>query len=236
MKKNLTVINKFIEFSKTIDFHFDERVSFSDEDIINNIITLDLNNDKQLDIIVPGMLKSETHFFLQNDSSFEKIFRTRSIVNLRLKNGMLDKLYVYEGDFRNLINSVYQVHFNDNKHTLTLIWQSIELVYHPKRPETYFNNPVKFIVDHEVVNLRFDPYIDNSTRINHFKITGNVIAQLPIGTKGMAYASKKDASGNIWLYVVIEPSNINNHIFSDQLKSYTRLVGWINKGYLAEQQ
>ncbi len=101
--------------------------------------------------------------------------------------------------------------------------------------DSYFETPIPFKVKNELYYLRLNPVIDNETVDENLHITGNVISQYTVDSKGYAISEKQDQSGRTWWFVIMHNNIVpQKSIFSsgsnDENHYYS--LGWMSNKFL----
>jgi len=103
-------------------------------------------------------------------------------------------------------------------------------------PSSFFDSPVLFEVVNEPYHLRSKPEIDNDSEYIHPSVMGNIIGSYSKGSRGYAFAEKKDDTGRIWWFVAMvnnkEPlHSVLNRQFENNINRF-HSVGWMSSRFL----
>lgn len=216
------------------------------DDLSNSLFVVDFNNDGFDDIIFSGYSGGEhkiVKFFLNKENTFKLVFHAlQSIVKVDWHDEKISTIYIHDwgccADNR-VINSVYNVNYDEQNHPrFHKIFQSVEFDF-MKKPLEYFPKSFDFVVENDNYNIRFQPFIDDSTLknddINEFRL-GNIIGYLSKSTEGTAYGMATDNTGRIWWYVSIKPNyNVHENIlYMKDLDFPTSVIGWVSSNYVSK--
>ncbi len=204
---------------------------------------VDINNDGLRDIFYSGPTGGEpsiVYIFLQTKTGFEQVFNVmQSIDKVEWEDEKIARVFTSDwgccAEFH-LTHSIFDVRFDElNKPIFNKVYQTIEVSDHFVKPMNYFTNSIEFEVDNDGYKLRLAPVIDDTTFYDWVDITGNSIATLKKGTKGIAYASKTDETDRVWWYVSIEfDENVQNCVLFAPDDFPTQVVGWISSRYVTK--
>ncbi|WP_417265687.1 hypothetical protein [Brumimicrobium sp.] len=204
---------------------------------------IDLNNDAKIDLIYSGYAGYESDrilFYINNNGVYE------------LKAhyfGALQSLYFDKNGLNSFLINDYPCCAGYTHHYETYrFYPSKNRFGHiDKIACNYFthlpNQPkinLQFITTNDKYRLRSEPKIDNTIHEENdrqFESIGNVIAEFPAGTKGVAIAEHIDSTGRVWWFVIIErdasPSFSIFHSGNNNEYPY-KVSGWMSSRYLEQ--
>ena len=211
---------------------------------LNTCHLIDIDNDFQLDIIQyynEVSIGEKLTIYLNKNGKLEKIYDTfgkilffnREITNSPIQiiqfvctnSGNLtysfDEIIISKSEGNNL--------FSLRKETILLYGETII----PEEQTIY----IPFKVLNNKYKLRTEPKIDNKEITSPYNM-GNTIAEFSIGDLGTAIAEKKDDTGRIWWFVVMNNNVIKDwndylHIdFEYENNRNMKIFGWISSRYL----
>lgn len=212
------------------------------KDVISNFHVIDFDFDGDKDLIYHGFAGTEsdrTVFFINNQGNYikvldlygsiVKIWRDEPYLPLSFK--LIDypccENYTYsvetyvptldvEGDFSFKLSS------------------KVNYIRGTEFPLRFYDTPILFNVVNERYTLRATPVIDNASNNDFIDVKGNVIAEYPKGTIGIALADKEDDTGRVWWFVIVfnntKPLNSIFHAGNNPGDYYS--FGWMSSRYL----
>lgn len=200
---------------------------------INYFHFIDLDQDGDLDLVFDGWSGAEpmmVEISFQINWEFKRQFKGFvDLVELKMKNGVLDELTLYDpGCCSAVIAHEVQYKFDVEKDVVNY-WVTEHLeFYNPTiEPKDFFDSPVPFEVIKDKSSLRSSPEEDKEGQLFQGR-SGNIYKSIPTGRKGYAYSELEDALGNVWWYVYIDPQSRTNKKVQFQEDFYPRDKGWIN--------
>ena len=101
-------------------------------------------------------------------------------------------------------------------------------------PFRRFDKPIAFETINEKYFLRLNPYINDSIRLDHDEI-GNIFAEYPKGSQGIAITSQTDKTGRIWWFVIMKNNvkpNWSLYVSGDNNTFPAYYLGWISSRYV----
>lgn len=198
---------------------------------------LDLNNDKNTDVIFEGFSGSEsdnTQIFINKNGEFKKVievYQYLEAIDFNKANQLSSFSVLDFGCCAEYVETetIYKV---DENFTASISFQRAKIsgTTPPKQP--LFKTPVSFKTTIYDYSLRYEPMIDD-TSIFREDIKGNVIARYPKLASGKAWAEQQDDSGRIWYLVemdAVEKLKGNLVYYRDSIAP--REIGWMSKRYL----
>lgn len=208
------------------------------KDFINKLHFIDLNGDKNLDIIYEGWSGSEsdnTQIFINKNGHITKVFEAfQYIESLDFdKNEKLISFTILDfGCCAEYIEYETKFSVTDNFETSILLQRAKPSFTTP--PQVLFSEPVKFTTISDEYTLRSSPIIDDtSTVIYDAPNKGNAIAKFSKNSSGQAWAEQKDNTGRTWWLVEMNPIeklSYNLVYYKDTIPP--REIGWMSKRYL----
>jgi hypothetical protein len=215
------------------------------EQYFNNFHFVDYNFNGFDEIIysgmVPGSESQLTFIFELIDENYLASFGvTGKIISIHSFNGnlspfsfvLLDLLCC--GDYVK-VYEIYHPVFTGEKFKLAASTKYIT-IDSVEFPSSFFDNPVLFEVVNEPYHLRSKPEIDNDSEYIHPSVKGNIIGSYTKGSRGYAFAEKKDDTGRIWWFVAMvnneEPlHSVLNRQFENNNNKFSSL-GWMSSRFL----
>ena len=208
---------------------------------LNNFTFVDYDSDHDLDIIYYGPIGGEplgTIFFMNSDNSYGSEFLSVGQVKEIKIDNTSQQLYfkmiespccadIVEGTV------LYQVDFSKPERVFTTL-NRYHYIAGTGKP-TDFIAPLKFKILNPQYKLRHSPEIDDTPLDpnSEFNLPGNVIAEYSAGASGTAIASKTDATGKVWWFVIMDynstPIRTIIHDMDSKSKFYT--CGWLSNRY-----
>lgn len=214
-------------------------------DLIKSLHLIDLDKDGIDEIVFNGASGgegNETQIFQKINNRYELIFTERqNIDDIKMVD---NKLKIYICDYGccaeyTAIQKIFKMNVKNKRISFEKIYQSI-LYNQSKRPDSLFDNPIRFKINVDNYKLRYAPRFEDSTfqiwdtddRIVPVPV-GNVIANLPKNALGYALGFKTDKSGRQWWFVEIdENTSLRNLKLYMKDKFPTRVIGWTSSNYL----
>jgi hypothetical protein len=220
----------------------------SREDFVSSFHFVNLNGDAWPDLIYEGPAGGEgtvVTFYLNKKRNFLAVFDDVMVVKdlvyqdkklqsfVIVNYGCCAETVEFERHFS--VDSLFHCHLVIQR----AILQGMEVNdKHFGHPDGYFDSPVKFRVKNAEYALRYGPAITDTlpadadlTEKNDKK--GDIIAQYPEGSRGYAWAYKKDDTGREWWLVEMEPAVfLSFNRFWDYDNKLTRYFGWMSSRFL----
>jgi len=211
-------------------------------DLYQDLYLIDINGDKQLDIVFDGESGGEPYsikIFIRNNKTYKKALDVQQSIKKMEFNGLvLSKLFITDwGCCAEIIehNYTYKVNFSKTSEQFELIYTS-QSYENLKWPTYYLDSKIKFKTLNNNYNFRFEPVIDDTTKyeIEPGLFFGNSIGRIPKNSIGYALSEKKDKTGRIWWFVAIESSvELKNALYyTEKSKKDSYYLGWISSRFI----
>lgn len=232
-KTNAFVISHAAEIEKLLKWS----VSVADADL-EHYRLIDFDRDGDWDLYFNGFAGANNKYiliFLNKNGTYVKTFQLFG----EIKNAVPaysggEKVTIYSpGCCADPEDLELEVLFSFRKDTLKFNFLSIN-VYHVavQKDSVRFEKPQKIAVDAKEAAMRFHPFVDDTTMYPPGDTTGNFYRTYYLGDRGKATAEKKDASGNIWWFVEMNPSLRDTSYFFQEYGVLPAYRGWIEKAKL----
>jgi hypothetical protein len=202
---------------------------------------IDLNNDGKIDLIYSGYAGTESDriiFYINNNGTYElKADYFGALQSLYFEKYGLSKFLIDDYPCCAGYTHHYQTYrFYPSKNRFGNI-DNTACDYNTQLPDQSTINQ-QFITLNDKYRLRTEPVIDDTTYEEgerQFESIGNVIAEFPAGTKGVAIAENTDSTGRIWWFVIMDrdvvPSLSIFHSGNNSEYPY-KVSGWMSSRYL----
>ena len=225
LNENKTLFN-FLNFNNE-DFY---------EEDLEKFHLIDIDSDNDLDLVFCGWSGAESKFteiYLNIDNKLhQKYSRFGEIKSIKkIDDNSYSFSFFLDGccgdyEYRQITE---QLNFTNNKIDSNLIDLKIGHEETPI-PTKMFKDKIDFTVTKEKYYLRVTPEIDT---INYFypgdAPPTNIYQKYTTGDKGIALGEKKDKTGRVWWYVLMNENSKNKDYDSDFLPKY---YGWMSSRYL----
>lgn len=222
--------------------HFDYLASHDTwkEEALDDFHFVDLDNDKDLDLIFTGWSGAEpvcVRILNNKDGNYKHVFEAyQKITNLEFSDNKLSRISIHDpGCCAAYIEFDEDYSFNVNKDDFKYnLTNRTALLYPTEEPKDKFENPINFEVLNDKYYLRLTPKIDTVDQAFAEDMQpDNVIGEFKKGTKGVAYAQRADDTGRVWWFVEIDPKDKpTKSLFYDIDEKPTRVKGWMSSNYL----
>lgn len=211
------------------------------EYIADNFHFLDLNGDKELDVVYNGGYGGENeiiHLIITKNKEFivsDPLFGL--VTDFQVLEKQIDlKIYDY-GCCAQLVDvySKYEVHFDNEKIEFKNLY-AYSRIKETQNPED-FTKEIRFEVQNDGYKLRAQPEIitDYYGLPEEAIIDGNTLAIYPKSSTGTAIAEKMDQTGRLWWFVIMDnnykpiSSLFNNG--NNTISGY-KCAGWMSSRFL----
>jgi hypothetical protein len=209
---------------------------------------VNLDGDDLPDVIYEGWCGGEgtfVDFFINDKKKFRKAFSTyQNLMELQYAAGKVSSFVVYDPGCCDPT-----VEFERKF--------SVDSLFHPKlirqraimvgsrwdeegftTPDGFFDHPIRFKTTNPKYALRYSPEISNK-QPSYLDLDardttgGNIMAEYPSGSQGLAWAYKKDATGREWWLVEMEPAfYLAFNRFWNLDDEYTHYYGWMSSRFV----
>ena len=206
---------------------------------------VNLNGDSCPDLVYEGWTGSEgnmVQFYLNRQYSMEKVYKDfMNIIDWKFDNNRLSSVVIFNpGCCAETVQFERHIRFDGAFKPEVTLQRAILIgmdVFEKDfpTPEGYFPQPVPFKTLNEEYSLRYSPVITDSVPLTwgDDEKKGNIIALYPKGSRGIAWAYKKDDIGREWWLVEMQPQVFLSFSrywdYDDQLTHY---YGWMSSRFL----
>jgi hypothetical protein len=208
--------------------------------VVDDFHFIDLDDDEDLDLLFTGWSGAEpvcVRVYGNINGKYQEVFEAyQEIVTIEFTDKKLARILIHDpGCCAAYIefdeDYSFQVNKDDFKYRIT---NRTALLYRTEEPKDRFDSPINFEVLNDKYYLRLTPKIDTVDQVFAEDMqVDNVIAEFKKGTRGQAYAEKKDSVGRIWWFVEIDPRHKPmKSFFYDIGEKPTKLKGWMSSNYL----
>lgn len=216
-----------------------------ERDFINDSLFhfIDLNNDGKIDLIYNGFAGNESDRILIYIKKNQKYTLVTDyfgeLIDLVFENKALKKILIDDYPCcAGVINQYETYEFNASSNEFTII-EKVACYFRTKLPQQRTIG-FQFTTVNDNYRMRFEPKINNKndTELKRFEAIGNIIAEFPKGSTGLAVAEQTDKTGRIWWFVIMDAVNKpSSSIFyggnNNELPFKTS--GWMSSRYLKKQ-
>ena len=208
----------------------------------------ELNGDGLPDLIYEGRSGGEAnmvHFYLNRKYKMEWVFTDyQYLMDMQFRNNTLLSFVIFnqgccaetvEFERHFAVDSLFHCRLTIQRAILQGMKVSDR---HYGHPDGFFDRPVKFRILNPEYTLRYSPGIidtlpDDVDFTERDKKNGNIIARYPTGSRGFAWAYKKDTTGREWWLVEMEPAVFLSYkMFYDYDDKLTHYYGWMSSRFL----
>ncbi|HVX50283.1 MAG TPA: hypothetical protein VHB48_08990, partial [Chitinophagaceae bacterium] len=181
-------------------------------DLYGKLHFMDLNGDGNNDVIFEGQSggePQEVEIYMFTNGRYVKVleeyegvllmtFKNNRLVKIVVSNwGCCDDYINFDKTFDVSINKEGALHF-------TLVLQTAS-AFQGTLPDSLFETPVAFEVLNDACKLRSRPVLDDTSyepwnEADSVRGTGNTLARLPQGARGLALGKHTDDTGREWWY------------------------------------
>lgn len=211
------------------------------DSIVDNFHFLDLNGDKELDVVYNGGYGAENEIIYLLTAWNKEFIVSNPLFGLITDFQVLEKsinLKIYDygccAEFVD-VYSKYKVLFDYEKIEFKNLYAYSKISV-TQKPEDFIEE-IRFEVQNDGYKLRAQPEI-----INEYDglpeeaiIDGNTLAIYPKGSIGTAISEKMDQSGRLWWFVIMDnnykPINSLFNNGNNPISGY-KFVGWMSSGFL----
>ena len=210
------------------------------EKVLDDFHFIDLDNDKDLDLIFTGWSGGEpdcVRIYNNTNGKYQEVFEVyQEITKIEFTDKKLSRLLIHDpGCCAAYIEFDEDYSFQVNKDDFkSKIINRTALLYPTEEPKDKFGDRIPFEVLNDKYYLRLTPKIDTVDQVFAEDIqSDNVIAEFKKGTKGIAYAQMTDDTGRVWWFVEIDPKDKPiKSFFYDIDEKPTKVKGWMSSNYL----
>jgi hypothetical protein len=195
---------------------------------------IDIDNDSDLDMIFEGWSGAEAtvvKIFINKKGNYTKCFEAfQQIGKIEfdkfkriqfitiLDRGCCAEFVRFETRYkfdRNLNTSIVSQRVTTNNLSL---------------PPNNFDQPIYFRTNFPIVNLREDPFVNDTSLTMNETINGNKIATFPFNSKGKIWAEMMDSKKKKWCLVEMDYTpNLTNNVTYSRDSIQNKLIGWMSK-------
>jgi hypothetical protein len=213
-----------------------------DSTCLDNFYVVDFNNDGISDILYYGNVGGESNNLIlligQADNKYKLVIRLLGrLVVVSENDGFSPLSFV-------IYNHACCAGVIDHLEKYVPIWNNSEFnysvqykyafYYTVKLPKIRFEKPKGFKTINQKYNLRLNPFVDDTIVLDHDEI-GNICAEYPKGSEGIAIAEQIDETGKVWWFVMMKNNlkpNWSLYVKGDNNDLPAYFLGWISKSYL----
>lgn len=234
-------LSKTLAVEPELEWAFDWR-NREDSSSIDNLHIVDFDCDGLLDVIYDGSIGSESDRIVfmkgESDGSFSKVIGLwGEFVDISKNDGFTPMSFM----INNYSCCAGVMHHLER---YTPVWTSLGLefklqvkyakYYTMELPKERFKSPIGFVTTYEKYNLRLEPSINDTIALEQNK-KGNIMAEYPKRSEGIAIAEHIDKTGRVWWFVIMKnntPPNWSVYYNGDNNDAKSYFLGWISSRYV----
>lgn len=243
-EKDYELIDKFIKMTPSEFEYYKLNKDYTPKikDLINDIHTLDLDNDGLDDIIFDGQTGGELReilIFLNKGSSFVKVFSDwQRILNWHFTDDVLSEISIVNWGCcaeTNTTSNFYKVTNPNNSLTFTLL-KTFQYIEDTVLPDKYWPIKKNIKILNNDYNLRSSPVVNDTTTFYYQgePTIGNSVGKIKKDALAIALADSTDDTGRIWYFVAVYPEyKLKETLFYDaDEKSKRYKCGWLSNRFV----
>ncbi|WP_147377301.1 hypothetical protein [Mangrovibacterium diazotrophicum] len=207
-----------------------------------NLHMVDFNCDGIHDFIYTGSVGAESDgiIFLQGNSNgiYTRVLGLFGrLIDVSVNDGLSPMSFTIEnyGCCGGVIDHIekYVPVWNSSKFSFAL-QARYAMYYETDLPQTSFEKPIAFKTTNEKYFLRLNPCINDTILLDHDEV-GNIFAEYPKDSDGIAIAEQIDNTGRVWWFVMMKNNikpNWSLYVNGDNNDSPAYYLGWVSSRFV----